>query len=98
MAYTLWALSLALTAGVLSRRMIATIPAALVGFIVTRVPLEMVLRPGYEGIAGGPAGELPAGGASSEFWTAQAVEAAIFVGAAAVLLGLTVWVVSRRMR
>jgi hypothetical protein len=32
------------------------------------------------------------------FWTFQAIEAAIFLGAAAVLLGLTVWMVSRRMR
>ena len=35
---------------------------------------------------------------ADRFWTFQAIEAAIFLGAAAVLLGLTVWVVSRRMR
>jgi hypothetical protein len=32
------------------------------------------------------------------FWTFQAIEAAIFLGAAAILLAVTVWVVSSRMR
>ena len=35
---------------------------------------------------------------AERFWTFQAIETAIFLGAAAVLLGLTVWLVSRRMR
>jgi hypothetical protein len=35
---------------------------------------------------------------AERFWTFQAIEAAIFLGAAVVLLGLTGWVVSRRMR
>jgi hypothetical protein len=87
-AYTLWALSLALTAGALSRRVIATVPAALVGFLATRLPLEAVLRPGSLAAVAGPRG----------FWTAQAIEASVFIGASAMLLALTVWVVSRRMR
>jgi hypothetical protein len=35
---------------------------------------------------------------ADRFWTFQAIEAAIFLGAAVPLLGLTVWVVRRRMR
>ncbi len=34
---------------------------------------------------------------ANRFWTFQAIEASIFLAAAAVLLGLTVWVVRRRM-
>ena len=97
-AYTLWALSLGLAAGVLSRRIIATVPATRVGVMVTRLPVEMLLRPGYEGPAEGPGVPAVAGSGSSAFWAAQATEAAIFIGASAVLLALTVWVVSRRMR
>ncbi|MCI0437567.1 MAG: hypothetical protein L0177_00360 [Chloroflexi bacterium] len=35
---------------------------------------------------------------ADRFWTFQAIEAAIYLGAAVPLLGLTVWVVKRRMR
>jgi hypothetical protein len=97
-AHTLWALSLALAAGVLTRRMIVTVPAALLLFIATRVPLEFVLRPAGVMSFEGPAGQIRAEGEPSLFWQAQAVEASILIGASAALIGLTVWVVSRRMR
>lgn len=97
-AHTFWALSITLAIGALSRRMIVTVPAALIVFVATRLPLEILMRPISSGAVDGPAGVMPDGEASSQFWSAQATEASILIGAAAILLGLTVWVVRRRMR
>jgi hypothetical protein len=152
LAYTVFALALALAAGVLSRRTIVAVLATVVGFIALRVPVEVVLRPdylapteqiraldggmeplngrawmlesGYVDAAGNAisaqqvaqiCGTLPgiksdipcpAAGdifirslfhADDRFWTFQAIEAAIFLGLATMLVFLTVCVVTKRM-
>jgi len=162
LAYTLFAVSLAVAAGVLSRRTIVAMVATIVGFLAVRLTVEFMLRPHYitpleKVIAlGAPAPDskpklaIPDGAwtvderlvdaagntltnqhlfeicppsgvgpgiqvertdisclegvfsrllyhPADRFWTFQAIEAAIFLGITAVLLGLTVWVVRRRM-
>jgi hypothetical protein len=151
LAYTVFAVALALAAGVLSRRMIVAMLATVVGFVALRVPVEVMLRPDYlapvEQISALDSGVKPpsgawilengyvdaAGNAISEqqvvqicgtlpgvksdnpcldggdifirflfhdadrFWTFQVIEAAIFLGLAAVFVVLTVCVVSKRM-
>ena len=96
-SYTLWAMSLALAAGVLSRKVVLAAPVAFVGFLAMRIPVEQMLRPSYEQTEFGAAANMGRDIADS-FWEYQAIEAAIFVCASALLLGLTAWVVSRRTR
>ena len=95
-SYTLFALTLGLAAGALSRRTVVALPVALVGFTVARLTIEGLLRQGYSGAVSGPAGEVVTLRSVERFWTIQAVEAAIFLSMAAVLSGITVAVVKRR--
>ena len=85
LAYIVFALALALTAGVLTRRIIAVMVVTLIGYTAARVFVENALRPDYMEPV-------------ERFWAFQAIEAGIFLGAGATLLGLTVWLVSRRTR
>jgi hypothetical protein len=97
LAYTLFALALAMAAGVLSRRLIVTIPVALVGFVFARITIEPRVRPGVQfGSTDGPAETVIGASDITRFWTYQAIEASIFLTLAVVLLGLTIWVVRRR--
>jgi hypothetical protein len=84
--FTLWAMSLAVAGGVLGRRVRVAALAALVGFLVTPVPLVAAVA------------VTLTDGTVDSFWLYQAIEASVFLGASAALLALTVWVVSRRMR
>jgi hypothetical protein len=97
-SYSVFALSLALAAGSLSRSMLVAMPIALVGFTALRVLTLELLRSGLtSGVNIGPGETLNITTRDMErFWTIQAIEAAIFLSAAAVLLSLTFWVVLRR--
>jgi hypothetical protein len=94
--YTLFALALALAVGTLTRRLIVAMPVALAGFMALRLPIEMQLRTGYSGPVDGPTGSTIATRSAERFWAMQAVEGAIFLGAAVLLLGVTVWLIRRR--
>jgi ABC-type transport system involved in multi-copper enzyme maturation permease subunit len=97
-ASAFWSFGLAMAAGVFSRKIIVTVPAALVGFIGLRIPLDVILRPGYEGPADGPAVEQAVTDAVGRFWPLQMTEAGILVGLSVILIILTAWVVERRIR
>ena len=101
LAYTSFALALALAAGAWTRRTLAAMPIALVGFVVARLGALTVLRQGPTSDVSfeAPAGRLAVNEATRDmerFWTVQAIEAAIFLSLAAILLGVTVWAVRRR--
>ena len=97
LAYTLYAFALASAAGVLSRKLLIAIPVSLVGFLVTRLTLEPMVRPGVQfGGSDGPAEQLIGASDVQRFWTYQAIEGAIFLCMAVMLLALTVWVIRRQ--
>ena len=100
-SYTFFAFALALAAGVVSRRAVAAIVAGLAGFVVARLLVMELLR---EGISSDVDVDIGPGQSLAEyardmglFWETQAQEAVMFVGAALLMLALTVWVVQRRM-
>jgi ABC-2 family transporter len=151
--YSLFAFALGTVAGVLIRRTVAAMAATLAGFLVIRIPVESLLRPGYQGpvtttvdplsYRGGPGGgdwlldsglvdssghrlsdiqerhaldaARGAGGdaatylhahgfhwwltyqPAARYWEFQIIEAAIFIGLAAILLGIAVWQLRRRV-
>jgi hypothetical protein len=95
-SYTLFAFALALAVGTASRRLLAGILVGLAGFIAMRGFAGQVLRQDVTGAS--PADAL--GEATRDmhrFWETQAVEALVFLSIAAVLLGLTYWLVTRRV-
>jgi hypothetical protein len=97
--YTLFAYSLAVSAGVVTRKTLAAVGVALGGFIAIRLTLESVFR----GLSSEASFEAPGENLAAtemtrdmeRFWTVQAIEGLIFVAAALVLLGVTWWVVRR---
>lgn len=100
-AYTAFALGLALVAGVLSRRFQVAIAACVAGFVAVRVVAEYVFRVGLTSDVSfeAPPGSLAAQEATRDmerFWAVQAIEGALFA-LAAVLLFAIVWrLVTRR--
>ncbi len=88
-AYTLFALALALAAGAVTRRTAPAMLGALVVFAIVRLSVELTLRPG----GSGPVGYVES--LNDQFWKYQAIEGALFIGSAVVLMALTAWLVRR---
>jgi hypothetical protein len=101
-SYTFFAFALALAAGMASRRLLAAILAGLVGFISMRLVVMVLLR---EGLSSDVSFEAPPGGLALNettrnmqlFWETQAVEAAIFLSLAFVLVAFAAWFVQKGM-
>ncbi len=92
--YAIFAFAVALASGAVTRRMLAAPLVALVSFIVLLLALQNGLQDTEMHVqAIAPPNALRD---MSHFWTVQGVEAAIFLSSAAVLIGLTVWLVGRR--
>lgn len=112
-AHAVFAFAFALVMGTLVRRTAVAATLAIVVYIAAAVLTQGVLRKSYmppvelgersdRALEGawviGAYGDAITFHPADRFWAFQAIEAAIFLGMAAMLMALTVWVVSKRMR
>ncbi len=101
LSYALFAFAVAMAAGTLTRRVLAAPLVALVAFIVLLTALQnTVQNHGSDAIevmngtvVRGPTLALRN---MDRFWTVQGIEAAVFLSAATVLIGVSVWLINRR--